>query len=117
MSTTTEATSLTVDEQAAVAVALEIYRGVRHSPALDAKDHWDRVANRLRSAAYAQSAPAFLEQVARRFGVAHTPGSSISALLESPPALQRRVLRILREQSNAVSVLVRDARDAESSAR
>lgn len=104
-------------EQQAVAVALDIYRTVGRAPALDAPDHWERYANRLKSSAYAVTAQAFLEQVARRFGVAHTPGPAVVALVQAEPVEARRVLRVLREHANAVSVLVRDARDAQRSAR
>lgn len=103
-------TTLTPTEQLALRVAAEVYADVRHAPALDAPDHWDRFANRLRSAAYAQTASAFLEQVGRRFGVAHTPGEAITELLELDRAEQRQVLRTIRSESNALSVLVRAQR-------
>lgn len=97
-------------ELEALEVAEAVYGAVRHSPALDDPSHWDRFANRLKSAAYAQTAPAFLEQVARRFGIPHTSGGRLVELLAKDPQHARRVLRVIRQESNALSVLVRDRR-------
>jgi hypothetical protein len=97
-------------ETAALAVATDVYEAVRQLPVVDDVTHWQRFANRLKSAAYAQTAPAFLTQLAARFGAAHTPGPALVALLELPPAEQRQILRIIRRESNALSVLVRDRR-------
>lgn len=101
---------LTGVELAALAVCQDVYEAVHHAPALDDRSHWDRYANRLRSAAYAQTAPRFLEQVARRFGVAHTPGDRLAGLLALPPRDARQILAVIRAESNALSVLVRDNR-------
>lgn len=109
--------TLTADEELAVDIAADVYRSVRNAPALDSTDHWERFANRIRSAAYAQTGARFLEQIARRFGVTHTPGDGIRRLLALPRAEQRKVLRLVREESNAISVLVRDRRDTERKTR
>src|SRR5690606_25451116 len=103
-------TSLSDVEQQALDVARATYEAVRHSEVMDAPDHWDRFANRLRSAAYAPSAPAFLEQISKRFSVAHTDGEGIVRFLGTDPARQREVLRTIRAEANALSVLVRAAR-------
>lgn len=108
---------LTDLEQEALDVASATYQAVRHCEALDAQDHWQRFANRLRSAAYAQTAPAYLEQVAKRFGVAHTPGDALTALLHRSPDHARRLMRTIRRDANALSVLVRDRRNQERTAR
>lgn len=105
-----ELAGLDDDERQALEVAEAVYEAVRRAPVLDDPSHWDRFANRLKSAAYAQTPAAFLEQVARRFGVAHTPGGRLVELLAMDSRRARRVLRVIRQESNALSVLVRDRR-------
>lgn len=112
MSTSTDPLAgLTDDERLAVDVAHDVYMAVRHAPVMDSTDHWERFANRIASAAFAATAPRFVQQCARRFGVAHIHGTAVSRLLSLTPMEARRVLRVLRGESAAVSVLVRDRRD------
>lgn len=105
-------------ETQAVDIAYAIYRNVSSSPALDGTDHWDRFANRIKSAATAApTAMRFVEQCGRRFSVPHINGDAITVLLSTPPAEQAAVLRVLRHESTPVSTLVRARRDEERKAR
>lgn len=108
---------LTGDEREALAVAEAVYEAVRFAAVLDDPSHWDRFANRLRSAAYAQAAPAFVEQVARRFGLATVHSPVLAALMAADPERARRVLRVVRGESAALSVLVRDRRERRKEAK
>lgn len=108
---------LTSVEQRALDVSAAVYQAVRHADVLDDRSHWERFANRLQSAAFAQSPAAFVEQVGRRFGLAHTPGDPIVMLLGADRSEARRVLRTIRQESNALSVLVRDQRDQQRKGR
>lgn len=108
---------LTAAEQTAVRVALDVYRKVGRSPALDGTDHWERFANRIKSSAVAApTGMAFVEQCGRRFGVAHINGPEITRFLAAPALEQQSVLRALRHESNPVSVLVRALRDEQKEA-
>jgi len=104
-------------EQRALDVARATYEAVRRADVLDSRDHWDRFANRLQSAAYAPDGGEYLAQVARRFRIPHTPGDAFLFLLSLPESEQREVLRVVRRRSNALSVLVRSERDAARNAR
>src|SRR5690606_36524002 len=53
-------------EQRALDVARATYEAVRRADVLDSRDHWDRFANRLQSAAYAPDGGEYLAQLARR---------------------------------------------------
>lgn len=109
--TATASSGLTEEEERALRVSRAVYQMVRCSPVLDAPSHWERFAERLRSAAYAHSAPAFLQQVASRFQVSHTYHPDLVKLLHAPEAQVRRTLRLVRTEANALSVLVRDDND------
>lgn len=102
---------LTADERAALDLAEAVYEAVRFAAVLDDPAHWDRFAGRLRSAAYAQTAPTFVEQACRRFGLPTVHSAGLAALMGSDPEQTRRVLRIVRGEAAALSVLVRDRRD------
>lgn len=97
-------------ERMALDVVHDVYAAVRHSEALRAQDHWQRFANRIASAAFAHDAASFLGQVSRRFGVAHTPGDALVTLLGMGDSDQRMILRKLRRDANALTVLVRHER-------
>lgn len=102
---------LTDTERQAVDLAHDIYLTVRHAPVLDDKRHWERFTARLKSAAYAHSAPAFVSQLAQRFGVPHVHGDEVVRLLNMPAGEARDVMRVLRQETPAVTSLVRHHRD------